>query len=238
MSFLEVHGISAGYGGMDVVKNVSFCAEKGEILCILGANGSGKTTLLKALCGLLPHGGGSVLAGQPLEGLGPRQMAGLCGYIPQRSGIDIDISLLEVVLMGFNPRLPLLGHPTAAMVRQGEEALRRLGLAPGANYRAVSEGQKQLCILARTLVGEGRLLLLDEPESALDIRHRSQMLNILRTWVGRDRCAVLTLHDPNLALNGCDRLVLLEGGGWHLFSGPKPIPCRIWSRPCPGSMAA
>ena len=70
---------------------------------VLGANGSGKTTLLKAVCGILPHTGACTLDGLKLEGLPPRQLARRCSYIPQRSGIAIDLSALEVVLMGFNP---------------------------------------------------------------------------------------------------------------------------------------
>ena len=81
------------------------------------------------------------------------------------------------------------------------------------NYLHLSEGQKQLCILARTLVADAKLLLLDEPESARDVRCRHRMLQIIRNWTREDtRCAVVTLHDPALALNFCDTLLLLEGG--------------------------
>lgn len=228
MNFLEVKDVSVGYGGADVVEDVSFTAEAGTVTCILGANGCGKTTLLKALCGILPHGGRCILDGQDLSGLSPRPMAKLCGYVGQRSGISIDISLLDVVLMGFNPQLGLLARPSKAMIRTAREALDRVGLGSRAeeNYLTLSEGQKQLCILARTLVGSGKLLLLDEPESALDIRHRFDMLNILRSWVGRDRCALVILHDPSLALNGCDQLVLLDRGRMSavLHPGRDPLP--------------
>ena len=91
-------------------------------------------------------------------------------------------------------------------------ALAEAGLAgcEEKSYLHLSEGQKQLCILARTLVSDGKLLLLDEPESALDFRYRHQMLTILRDWVSKgDRSAVVSLHDPTLALNFCDKLLLL-----------------------------
>lgn len=226
MSFFEAEALSAGYGRGNIVENISFSAESGSITCILGANGSGKTTLLKALCGLLPHEGRCVLMGQTLEGRNPRQMARLVGYIPQRSGIAMDISALDVVLMGFNPQLHLLERPTAAMIGQAMEALDRVGLGgrERENYLTLSEGQKQLCILARTLVGTGKLLLLDEPESALDLRHRNRLLGILREWAGEGRCVILTLHDPALALNGCDRLLLLDGGRLGAVLHPQTDP--------------
>lgn len=215
MSFFEAKHIIAGYGRTMIVSDVSFSMESGCLTGVIGANGSGKTTLLKALCGILPHAGECVLDGTVLEQLSARQMARLCSYIPQRSGVSIDISVLDVVLMGFNPQLPLLSHPTAAMRAQAQEALAQVGLHEKAdvNYLHLSEGQKQLCILARTLVSESRLLLLDEPESALDFRFRYSMLDLLRRWTAdKQRSAIVTLHDPSLALNCCDQLLLLENG--------------------------
>lgn len=212
MSHLSVNSVCAGYGKQNVIKNISFEAETGELIGIIGANGSGKTTLLKAMCGILPHTGTSILDGTELESLSAGRIARLVSYIPQRSGVSIDISVLDVVLMGFNPRLGLLDHPTEAMRQTAAEALAQVGLGgkEEMNYLHLSEGQKQLCILARTLVSDGKLLLLDEPESALDFRYRHQMLTILRDWVSKgDRSAVVSLHDPTLALNFCDKLLLL-----------------------------
>lgn len=215
MSFFHVDRLSAGYGGKAVIQDISFSLEEGTIAGILGANGSGKSTLLKAVCGILAHQGGCTLRGEPLEGLSPRQMARRCGYIPQRSGVSIDISALDVVLMEFNPRLGLLERPNGAMVCQARQALAQVGLdgREDGNYQTFSEGQKQLCILARTLVGDGALLLLDEPESALDFHHRYRLLELLRRWVAQGgRGGVAALHDPNLALACCDRLILLKDG--------------------------
>ena len=81
-------------------------------------------------------------------------------------------------------------------------------------YQHLSEGQKQLCILARTFVADSPLLLLDEPESALNFCFRYRMLSSIRSWLTKgDRCGVVALHDPALALNFCDELLLLSGGG-------------------------
>ena len=104
------------------------------------------------------------------------------------------------------------------------QALTQVGLAgkEEANYLHLSEGQKQLCILARTLVSDSKLLLLDEPESALDFRFRNRMLSLLRSWVASEkRCAVVTLHDPALALNFCDKLLLVSNGGVLGIIEPK-----------------
>lgn len=215
MSFFCADSVTAGYGKNRIIENLSFTVEKGTLVGILGANGSGKTTLLKSVCGILPHAGTCALEGTVLEDLSARQIARLVSYIPQRSGIAIDISALDVVLMGFNPRLGLLEHPTQAMIAAAQTALKQVGLGgkEQTNYLHFSEGQKQLCILARTLVSACKLLLLDEPESALDFRFRHLMLDMLRSWVTEKQIgALITLHDPLLALNYCDKLLLLADG--------------------------
>jgi iron complex transport system ATP-binding protein len=227
MSFLSVHDLTAGYGRQPVIERISFQLEAGCLMGIIGANGCGKTTLLKALCGILPHQGSCTLAGRILEQLSPRQIARQISYIPQRSGVSIDIAVLDVVLMGFNPQLGLLEHPTRRMKEAAHQALKQVGLGDKAeeNYLHLSEGQKQLCILARTLVSDSSLLLLDEPESALDFRFRHQMLRLLRAWVASgNRSAVVTLHDPTLALNCCDRLLLLDGCGVLGTLEPRSTP--------------
>lgn len=215
MSFFSVNHVTAGYGNGHIIEDISFEVNHGCLVGILGANGSGKTTLLKAICGILPHKGCCVLDGTQLESLSVRQMAKLCSYIPQRSGISIDISVLDVVLMGLNPHLGILEHPTKNMEAAAMQALSQVGLAERAhtNYLHLSEGQKQLCILARTLVSGSKMLFLDEPESALDFRYRYRVLSLLRNWVVQTQCsALVTLHDPILALNYCDCLLLVDHG--------------------------
>lgn len=215
MSGFCVKGLCAGYGSQRILHDLSFCVESGRIMGILGPNGCGKTTLIKSICGILPHAGECTLDGVKLESLTARRLAQQCSYIPQRSGISIDLSALDVVLMGFNPRLGLLEHPSEAMKRQALEALETTGIGEMAqrNYQHLSEGQKQLCMLARTLIASSRLMLLDEPESALDFHYRYRMLNILRSRVRQTGgYALVSLHDPMLALNECDDLLLVKDG--------------------------
>lgn len=227
MSFFTASGISAGYKEQQVLHDLSFEVEAGSITGLLGANGSGKTTLLKAVCGMLTHTGTCTLNGTVLEHLSARQLASLCSYIPQRSGISIDISALDVVLMGFNPQLRLLEHPNAQMKDKALHALELVGLKgrEHTNYLHLSEGQKQLCILARTLAADSSLLLLDEPESALDFHYRYHMLDLLQAWIhSGPRSALITLHDPTLALNYCDRILLLFDGQMIGSLSPRQDP--------------
>ncbi len=215
MSFFSVSNLSASYGSIPVLHPLSFDLQQGCMMGVLGANGSGKTTLLKSICGILPHKGVCTLEGTVLERLSPKELAARCSYIPQRSGISIDISVLDVVLMGCNPRLKLLERPDHSMKRAAMQALSLTGLSgkEHLNYQHLSEGQKQLCILARTLVSGGQLFLMDEPESALDLHFRFAMLCLLRRQIEcQKRAAIVTLHDPSLALNTCHRLLVLSEG--------------------------
>ena len=215
MSFFSANNISAGYAGKHMVRNVTFSVENGHLAGILGANGSGKTTLLKAICGILPHSGTCTLDGRELESLSVRKLARRCGYIPQRSGISIDISALDVVLMGFNPRLRLLDSPGETHKKAALENLDRLGLLAlaGRDYAQLSEGQKQLVILARALSQDTPVMLMDEPDSALDFVNRHMVLEKIREVLhDRQRAGLITLHDPNFALTYCDRLLLMKDG--------------------------
>ena len=215
MSFFTTKNISAGYGKDPIIKDISFEIKESSLVGILGANGSGKTTLLKAICGILPHVGVCTLEGCELEKLSSKQIANLISYIPQKSGISIDISALDVVLMGFNPKLHLLEYPNQEMKKIALEALKEVDLIEKAekNFMHLSEGQKQLCILARTIVASSRLLLLDEPESALDFNYRYRMLSLIKNYTKKNQSsAFVTLHDPSLALNYCDSLILLSDG--------------------------
>lgn len=226
-SFFIADNLSAGYGKKTVLENISFSLEEGTITGLLGANGSGKSTLLKALCHLVPikrcHAprdslltkSTCLLKGTDIHTLSPRKLAGMISYIPQRSGITLSLPLADVVMMGFNPGLKLLEQPSPSQQKEALQALAAVGLAGREmdDYLTLSEGQKQLCILARTMVENTSLLLLDEPDSALDFHNRYQMMQILQRIVAdHEKAALICLHDPGLALDFCDQLLLLKEG--------------------------
>lgn len=224
MRLLTVSNLCAGYGKNLILNDISFFVNEGEIFGILGANGSGKTTLLKALCNLLPHSGKVVINDKNTDNLSVKERAQYIGYIPQRSGIEINMSVSEVVLMGFNPYLSLLESPGKEMVEKSLSALEKVGLKGFENcdYLALSEGQKQLCVLARTIAPKAKILLLDEPESALDFKFRYRIMKLLSALAKENSYAVVVnLHDPMLALNYCDRLLLLSEGKVESIICPK-----------------
>ena len=221
---LTVADLSVTLGSAPVLQDVSFSVpESAPLVGVLGANGSGKTTLLRCIAELIPHKGHCTLCGTPLETLSAKDLARRVSYIPQQSGIGLSLSAREVVLMGFNPRLGVLQAPSPAMHAAAEQALAQVGLAGFADrdYLTLSGGEQQLCILARTLVQDTELHLLDEPDSALDLHNRVKMLQTVSALVhSGGKAALVCLHDPALALEFCDTLLLLRDG--HLIAQLHP----------------
>ena len=126
---LSLQDITAGYAGHEVVKGASLSVKAGEFCALLGLNGCGKTTLLRAACGLLPlQGGCCTVQQQDCTHLDERRRACLMSYIPQRGSLIMGKTVLEVVLMGFNPRLRLLDSPGETHKKAALENLDRLGL--------------------------------------------------------------------------------------------------------------
>lgn len=213
---LRLENVTAGYGGGAVVRDVTLAVDRGELCGLLGLNGSGKTTLLKAVCGLLPGKGGLCLVnGLDCTRFHEHKRARFISYIPQRHSQMQGISVLDVVLMGRNPHLGLLESPTADDRRRAVETIEKMGLTEliDKDFARLSEGQKQMVILSRTLVQDTPAMLMDEPDSALDFLNRHRMLAKIRDLIHSEgKAGLITLHDPNFALAYCDRLILLKNG--------------------------
>lgn len=222
--FLEIKNMTAGYGKKEVVHNINFSLYEGTLTCLMGANGSGKTTLLKSIANQLPHQGTCSLEGEVLEDKSVRELAKVVSYIPQKSGIVISLPVLDVVLMGYNAGLKLLEKPGKKQIKRAQDALFMVGLEKEIyhDYLKLSEGQKQLAVLARMMIEDSKLLLLDEPDSALDVPNRFRMMSRIRNMVKDGKKAgILCLHDPLLALEFCDQVVLLKEGSCLEILYPK-----------------
>ena len=213
---LKVENVRCGYQHKEIVHNASLSVAPGEFCALLGLNGCGKTTLMKAVCGLLPvHHGKCLVDGVDCTRYNERQRALMMSYIPQRGSLISGKTVLEVVLMGFNARLHLLDSPGRIHREKAMEALERLGMDHLAqrDYATLSEGQKQIIILARTMVQDTPVMLMDEPDSALDFVNRNLVLGKIREVLhSQNRAGLITLHDPNFALAYCDSLILMQEG--------------------------
>jgi len=209
-----IRGMSAGYGERSVLRALSLTVRAGEVCALLGLNGSGKSTLLRAALGLIPSEGDVTADGRDVRAMSARERAALLGYIPQRSRLDDGLTALDAVLMGANAQTPLLAGYSHAQRTRAKQCLTALGAQDLAQRTALtlSQGQRQLVIFARAMMQQPRILLLDEPDGALDLQRRSAMMAQVRALCGADGCALCALHDASLALSACDRVFILRDG--------------------------
>ena len=211
---LEVKSLSFAYRcGRQILEDISFSVPTGACLAVLGNNGAGKSTLLGCLARLLrPQRGRTLVDGEDLLGMDAGRAARTVALVSQFAPAS-RLTVYDMVLLGRKPYLKW--DFTAADRALTEEALERLGLSELALRYAdrLSGGEGQKVQLARALVQQPKLLLLDEPTSSLDLRSQYEVLGLV-SQLCRERglTAVAVLHDLNLALRFCDRFLLLHGG--------------------------
>jgi iron complex transport system ATP-binding protein len=211
-----VKDLWCGYPGHMVLRGISFVVEAGEFLGILGPNGSGKTTLLHALSGILPvQEGGIEILGIPLVRLKPRDRARHMAVVSQDSEVRFPFTCQEVVHMGRYPhqkRWQLDSIQDAAAVQRAM-VLTDTAMLADRLITAVSGGERQRVIMAKTLAQEAKVLLLDEATSAMDIHRKLQVFKVLeQLHVDNDLTVVAVMHDVNLAALFCRRMIFIRDG--------------------------
>jgi iron complex transport system ATP-binding protein len=215
MSFFEIKDLHVSYGSNEIVKGVSFAIEQGQFCALLGLNGSGKTTILHAICGFIPMTGSVVVDDQDCTRLNEKKRAQMVSFIAQVCGLQGGRSVLDAVLMGFNPRIGVLSFPGDKEKEISRQALREIGCADweDRDFGTLSQGQKQLVIIARCIVQNSPVMLMDEPDSALDFVNKHVVMEKISNVIKeRNKGGLITLHDPNFAMEYCDKLFLLKDG--------------------------
>ncbi len=200
---IEIAGLSAGYGnGAIALRDVSFTADAGQAVAVLGPNGGGKTTLFRAMLGELPAATGTI------------HIEAAPAYVPQteRSRLDFPVSALDVALMGAYARTPWYRRIAGRDRALARAALERVGLAEQARRRfgALSGGQRQRVLIARALVQDAGVLLLDEPFAGVDRTSEEAILAILDELRAEGRVLLIATHDVEQA-RGWDQVLCLAG---------------------------
>jgi ABC-type Mn2+/Zn2+ transport system ATPase subunit len=186
-ALVECDELSAGYGGPPVIHDVSFAADAGETVVVLGPNGGGKTTLFRALLGEIEPASGSA------------ELRGRTAYVAQtdRTSLDFPVTALDVALMGALARGRWWLPPSRADRRDAAAAIERVGLAPEARTRfgELSGGQRQRVLIARALVQDARILLLDEPLAGVDPASAEGIATLFDELSGDGRTLLVSSHD-------------------------------------------
>ena len=211
---LNISGLHYRHGKRLILDNIDVQVGAGEIVCLVGPNGAGKSTLLKCINRIMPsQHAGITLAGDNLQDMSRRNLARAIAYVPQHTGPAMSLRVADMIALGRAPhRTWNSGDRDRRIVLDAIERLKlqELALRP---YDELSGGERQRVLLARALVQQGRLLLLDEPTSDLDLHHQLEAMTAAREIADTQGSGVLiAIHDLALAARFADRLVMLREG--------------------------
>jgi len=215
---LTVKNVSAGYGGVDVIRDISFSVDNNENLSIIGPNGCGKTTLLRAIANILPYRGEIEVDGRALRSMRHKEISRKIAMLSQMSGIYFQYSVYDTVMMGryLHIKDKILGLPSKEDKDYVMNCLEAVDLAKvaGKAITELSGGQLQRVFLARTLAQSPDIILLDEPTNHLDLKYQIELVEYLKIWaIENKRTVIGVMHDINLAIRLSDNVLVMKDGG-------------------------
>ncbi len=223
---VEVKNLSFSYGKQKVLDHVSFTAEAGQLLSVLGPNGVGKSTLFRCMLGLLtPREGEILVQGERVDTMKPGALAQKIAYIPQSHDPVFHYSVFEMVLMGTTAQTGLFSAPNKEQKQLVFETLEKLGLSSmeDRSYRTLSGGERQMVLIARAMVQKAKVLLMDEPSASLDFGNRIMVMNRVRELCKEGYCVIQTTHDPEQAYLYSHNILALQKGRVLAHGRPQDV---------------
>lgn len=216
MAQLVCENLAVGYDGKAILQNLNFEINAGDYLCIVGENGSGKSTLMKTILGLQPPVSGKITTG---DGLKKTEI----GYLPQQTSAqrDFPASVKEIVLSGCQGRCGMRPFYTKEEKRLAADAMKKMQISEYAKrcYRELSGGQQQRVLLARALCATRKILLMDEPVSALDPKATAEMYALIEKLNREDGITVIMIsHDVHAAVHYASHILHI---GASVFFGTR-----------------
>ena len=221
---LEIHNLSFHAGKKLILQHINCSFQAGQFISIIGPNGAGKSTLLKCLASVSkPSGGTIVINGQPLKTISTNERAKLIGYVPQHFYQSFPMTVKEHVMLGRKPYIQWNVTNIDKDIVRNTISYLKLTHLEDAFVDELSGGERQRTAIARALVQQPQIFMLDEPISALDINHQIQVLNVARELANNGHLVLVVLHDLELAARFSDELVLLHNGEIYATGTPEEV---------------
>ena len=210
---IEINNLSFAYKDKLALDDINLTMESGDLVTILGPNGSGKSTLLKCIVSILKTNDGAIhIDGRSQKSYTHRETSQLIAYIPQSEICTMEINVFDTVMLG---RKPYIGwHSSQEDLEKTERILLELDLEEFAfrSMQTLSGGQRQRVYIARAMIQEPKILLLDEPTANLDIYHQLKVMELLKKLAAEGMIIILTEHDINMASRYASKVIMLRNG--------------------------
>ncbi|HBF4284740.1 ABC transporter ATP-binding protein [Clostridioides difficile] len=224
---LKTNNLSVGYNNKVVISNINVEVKNGEILCLLGSNGAGKTTLLRSLSKLIsPIKGEIYLNGVNISCISRKALSKKMALVLTNRLLGDLMTVQDIVNIGRYPYTGFFGNLSKKdliMVDEALESVDALHLKKR-YFDELSDGEKQKVLVARALVQEPEIIILDEPTTHLDIKHRLELINILKKLSKEKSISViLSLHEIDIALKSCDKVALIKNNKVIAYGQPEDV---------------
>jgi iron complex transport system ATP-binding protein len=227
MAVIQIKHLYFAYDNNDVLSEINMRVRSEEIVTLLGPNGSGKSTLLKCIYGILKPKEGSIqIDDRDLFNFSHSELARILGGIPQHHYPTFPFKVVDIVVMGRTPFLSMFSSPSDRDYEYAEDILQNLDILnlKEHRYTEISGGERQLALIARTLMQNPKVLLLDEPVTHLDLKNKAKVLGTIKRIAKEKHLTIVaTLHDPNDAIMFSDRIALIKKGQILEYGKPQEI---------------
>ncbi|WP_017210254.1 ABC transporter ATP-binding protein [Clostridium beijerinckii] len=224
---LELKNFSCGYDKIDIIKNITFKAKRGEILCIVGPNGCGKSTLLKAIGRLIEYEGTLTFDSKDIKNLPVKEFAKHIALMTQSNNVYFPYTVYETVALG---RYAYLKGALSSLSKEDDliimEAIKSVGLIDSKDklISELSGGQLQRVFIAKAFAQDPEIILLDEPTNHLDLKYQIEILEYLNLWAKENnKIVIAVLHDLNLSNLFGEKIILLSHGEIVSQGTPKEV---------------
>lgn len=223
---LEIKNLSYKIENKNILENINFKIEEGEIIGIIGANGSGKTSLLKCLNGINEINTGEIyLNNKNIKDYSSKELARNISFMNQNTNIDFDFPCIDIVVLGRYPYLKRFQEYSDEDIKKAEFYMKKTNTLEFKNriITELSGGEKQRVLFAKTLTQESNLILLDEPTASLDMKYEEEIFSLISELKFQNKSVVVVIHNLRLALKYCTRLILLFKGNIIADDIPKNV---------------